>query len=94
MIIVSVHLKSANTGELTELARMHISNISGSQDLLGDRGGDALHDYSGVVFRGRGRAQLDRGEIQQRGNVFSYPRERIHVWNLVSTMLRGMGHGR
>ena len=33
MIIVRVELHSARTGEVTELARMHISNIGGTNTL-------------------------------------------------------------
>lgn len=85
MIIVRVELHSAVTGQVTELARAHISNIGGT---------DAAGDYECITLRGRSKATLDRHVPQRRGKVLGHPRLREHVWNLVAKALTGMGYGR
>lgn len=85
MIIVRVELWSAITGEVTELARMHICN----------EGSDGhLRDYSVVFFRGRSTAALNRRQVQRKGEVRSWPSEELLVWNLVAVALRATGYGR
>lgn len=84
MIVVRVELWSAITGERTELARMHISNVGGSAK----RG-----DYAGKTFRGRDTRSLDRRVVQREGTVVDYPRLDLHVWHLVGRMLAGLGYG-
>ncbi|MFZ4687884.1 MAG: hypothetical protein ACOYLS_01470 [Polymorphobacter sp.] len=84
MIVVRVELWSAITGDKTELARMHISNIGGTAR----RG-----DYAGETLRGRSRDALDRGLVQHRGTVTNHPRLDLHVWHLVAKMLVACGYG-
>lgn len=86
MIVVRVELWSKRTGEKTELARMEICNDGTSAG--------AFRHYVGRVFRGRSKAALDRGVVQTPGHVRDWPAERLHVWNLVATMLTRMGYGR
>jgi hypothetical protein len=86
MIVIRVELWSAITGARTELARMHIANT-------GEHGG-ARHDYTGQTFIGRNTAALDRGTVSKRGTVPDYPRQQLHVWNLVARMLTSMGYTR
>ena len=85
MIIVRVELHSARTGEVTELARMHISNIGGT---------NTLRDYACETLRGRSRAALDRREVQRHGKVLGHQSLALHVWNLVAKALAGMGYGK
>jgi hypothetical protein len=85
MIIVRVELLSAVSGKTTELARMEIIN-DGTGTL--SRG-----TYVGTSFIGRDSAALDRQRPSKRGRVERYPRQALHVWNLVTLMLRNMGYG-
>lgn len=85
MIIVRVELHSARTGEVTELARMHICN----RGTLG-----ALRAYDVKTLRGRGAAQLDHGYVQRRDIVADWPAEQLHVWNLVYEALGRLNYGR
>lgn len=84
MIIIRVELWSAITGQVTELARMRISNDG--------TGGANTGSYDGVTFRGRDRAALDREVPSHTGRVENYPRKSRHVWNLVARMLKQMGY--
>lgn len=83
MIIVRVELHSAINGQVTELARMHISNA----------GGDAQHgNYEVQTLRGRDRTALDRRVVQRRGKVFRHARLALHVWHLVARALIAVGY--
>lgn len=84
MIVVRIELWSANTGEKTELARMHISNVGGTE---------ALGNYNAETLRGRSTADLDRGTVQRKCQVRGHPRLSQHVWHLVAKSLSGMGYG-
>lgn len=84
MIVVRVELHSAVTRQVTELARMVIAN-KGS--------GTAAHgDYLAIVYRGRSKEALDRAVQQKRTEVDHYPRQALHVWNLVARALARMGY--
>lgn len=83
MIVVRVELWSAVTGDKTELARMHISNIGATAK---------VGDYDGETFIGRSTVALDRRVISKRGKVTNYRRLDFHVWNLVRRMLSNMGY--
>jgi hypothetical protein len=85
VIIVRVELHSARTGEVTELARMHICNQGG---------GGPLRAYDVRTLRGRGAAQLDHGHVQRKDSVTNWPAEEMHVWNLVHEALSRMHYGR
>lgn len=85
MIVVSVSLHSAVTGETTELARMECANDG--------TGTSARGSYDGKVLMGRCRAALNMGRVLKLGRVENYPRERLHIWNLVARMLSQMGYG-
>lgn len=85
MIIVSVHLASAVTGEVTELARLYIDNIGGTRQ---------LGDYRVRTLRGRSSAAFARAQVQREGRVEKHPRLREHVWNLVANALSATGYGR
>ena len=84
MIVVKVELWSALTGEKTELARAHISNIGGTAQ---------KGDYHCQAFRGRDSAALDRHVVQKDGEVRGHPRLRQHIWNLVAKALAAMDYG-
>lgn len=66
---------------------MHIAN-DGEYTLQNPRFGR----YEGVTFRGRDRETLDNEVPQKRGTVGHWPREALHVWNLVAAMLQAMGY--
>lgn len=85
MIIVRVELWSAVTGKTTELARMHIANTGA--------GTPARGNYEGTTFRGRTAAALAKLLVSREGGVENYPRQQLHVWNLVARMLSAMGYG-
>jgi hypothetical protein len=85
MIIVRVELWSAITGTQTELARMHISNC-------GTNANPRRGDYEGVTFIGRKSAVLDRLAVSKRGELKDFPRQQLHVWNMVARMLAAMGY--
>jgi len=84
MIVVSVLLLSARDGSATELARMHISNIGGT---------DTLGNYDAETLRGRSTADLNRRIVQRKTKVLGHPRLSQHVWNLIAKALTGMGYG-
>lgn len=83
MIVVRVELHSAITGQVSELARMNISNVGGTA---------TKGDYHCETLRGRSKADLDKRVQQRAGNVMNYPRLSIHVWHLVARALVGMGY--
>lgn len=87
MIVVRVELHSARTGKVSELARMHITNVTPTERIVSPR-----HDYRGETFHGRSTRKLNMRSIQRVGRVGNYPRERVHVWNLVTGMLAAMGY--
>ena len=84
MILVRVELHSALTGRVTELARMIIVNDGAGSRTVGN--------YVGTSYRGRSREQLDKGVTLHNGKVAGFPRQRLHVWNLVARMLNAMGY--
>lgn len=84
MIVVRVELWSAITGDKTELARMHISNVGGDMK---------LRDYHAQTFRGRDTAALDKLTVQRETEIKRWPSQAVHIWNLVSRALSGMGYG-
>lgn len=86
MIIVQVKLLSAITGKTTELARMEICN-TGNHPKPKQRG-----HYAVRTLRGRDREALNKRSTQRDAVVEDYPREALHVWNLVARALAKMGY--
>lgn len=86
MIIVKVELHSAITGRITELARMRIAND-------GTEANPRKGNYDAVTFRGRDSRALDAGSVQRHAHVHDWPRQQLHVWNLVQACLTLMGYG-
>lgn len=86
MIRVSVHLISANTGAVTELARMDIANM--------DDGTSTVANYMGVTYIGRDTKRLDKQNVSKSGRVLGWRRNDYHVWNLVASMLHMMGYNK
>lgn len=84
MIVVRVELWSAVTGEKTELARMHIANVGGTE---------TIGNYDAATLRGRSTSDLNRHAVQRQCQVRGHPRLSQHVWNLVAKALSGMGYG-
>lgn len=87
MIVVRVELWSARTGKRTELARMKICNDGEITSLDPAKG-----SYLGETYVGRDTEALSRGIISRTGRVPHWPRQALHVWNLVATMLEAMGY--
>lgn len=89
MIIVRVELWSAVTGKVTEIARMQIDNIGGTQS----RG-----DYHCATMRGRDEAALHRAMIDKtyahEAEVRNHPRLAKHVWVLVTKALAALGYAK
>lgn len=84
MIIVTVQLHSAITGEKQELARMTICNEGDGTPEHGN--------YIAATFVGRSSADLDRRRVSHMGRVKNYPRKAKHVWNLVARCLQEMSY--
>jgi len=89
MIVVRVELWSANTGQVSELARLTIDNLSTTAD--------RQHaDYRARSYRGRNAETLHRammsGVAQREGKVLRHARLKLHVWHLVAKALRSMGY--
>lgn len=84
MIVVRVELHSAISGEIKELARMHICNRGNGTEQIGN--------YDIRTLRGRGREQLDRNVVQRTGGLEGFKRLRKHVWVLVLSALIACGY--
>jgi hypothetical protein len=76
MIVVKIELHSAQTGEITEIGRMHLSNTGG---LKGDKRGS----YTIEVFK-RGSNK----HVQRHGLVTNFPKKSYSIWRLVLRALR------
>lgn len=85
MIVVRVELHSAVTRQVTELARLHIANVGGTE---------TLRDYEVSTLRGRSTAALNAGVVQRRGRVLGHNSPAVHVWHLVAKALAAMGYGK
>lgn len=83
MIVVRVELHSAITRQVTEIARMHISNIGGTRQ---------LGNYRVETLRGRSADELSRYIVQRKGSVLNHPRLALHVWHLVGRALASIGY--
>jgi hypothetical protein len=83
MIVIRVELHSAITRKVTEIARMHISNIGGSRQ---------TGHYHAKTYRGRSSEQLSHGAVQRQGSIRNYPRLSLHVWHLVARALVAMNY--
>lgn len=84
MIVIRVELWSAIDGNRTEIARMHVCNIGGTE---------TIGNYRAETFIGRNSADLDRMRVNRRCKVPGHPRLAQHVWHLVAKALSGMGYG-
>lgn len=88
MIRVRVELLSAvDPRRSRELARMDICN-EGNETTWNPRFGS----YLGTTYRGRDREALDLQTPAKVAGVAHWPRDALHVWNLVATMLEAMGY--
>lgn len=83
MLVVRVELWSAISGEATEIARMHISNIGGTKE----RG-----EYLAEAFLGSNATDFDKRVVKVSGQVADYPRLSLDVWNLVARALKSLIH--
>lgn len=76
MIVVTVHLVSAQTGKVSEIGRMHISNVAVREE--GSR-----CDYDVKVMK-----RDTKAKVQRSGEVKNWPRESYSVWRLVCRALK------
>lgn len=83
MIIVRVELHSEVTGEVTEIARMHVYNAGRTK---------THNKYEGKTFWGKTKEDLDEQIKIRAGVVRNYRGPTLHVWHLVTEMLRNMGY--
>lgn len=85
MIIVRVELHSAITGKVTELARMKIYNDNKSPN-------PNFGNYGFQTFIGRSTDQLAKEREHRHTAIEHWPKNRLHVWNLICKGLRQMGY--
>lgn len=85
MIIIKVELHSAINGSITELARMKICNDGQSEN-------PNFGNYIAQTFIGRSTEQLSKEREAKHITIQHWPRQRLHVWNLVCKALRQMGY--
>lgn len=85
MIIVTVELDSAVTGQRTELAKMAIANDGTSQSPT------VGHYEVRVGRKGQTLKQLWNAP-QRRGQVKHWPRQSKHVWYLIVRALEEAGY--
>ncbi len=85
MIVVKVELWSAITGSVTELARMEIAN-DGTGTL-------AQRNYIARTLRGRSAEAFRSRTTQRHTALKNWPSEALHIWNLVTAVLRQMSYG-
>ena len=85
MITVRVELHSAITGEISEIARMRITNRGDSSD-------PELGSYDIATLTGRTSKALDAGTVNRRGMVIGHRRLRLHVWHLIYRALTSVGY--
>lgn len=85
MIIVKVELHSVVTGRITELARMKICNDGKSKNAN-------FGNYLFQTFVGRSKEQLDKETESKHAEILKWPRQRLHIWNLVCKGLIKMGY--
>lgn len=92
MIVVSVMLHSAVTGETTELARSVIHNVGGDNN---------YGNYEAFSCRGRDKDTLHKSMVNilgatatpvHRGSIMHHNRRGLHVWVLVAKALAAMGY--
>lgn len=82
MLIVRVELSSAITKRTTEIARMEIIDDGSGTEVRGN--------YNCHTLKGRSKEDLDRRQVQRAGQIKAWPRQRLHVWNLVAAALERM----
>lgn len=85
MILIKVELHSAITHQVTELARMKICNDGLSENAN-------FGNYIAQTFIGRSTDQLNKEREAKHTTIQHWPRERLHIWNLVCKALRQMGY--
>lgn len=86
MLVIRVELHSANTLQITEIARMVIANDGTGSKTKGN--------YWGRVYRAGSKLfPLDKNVVRE-ARVSDYPRLNLSVWVLVGEMLANMGYFR
>ncbi|TIN00992.1 MAG: hypothetical protein E5Y34_11085 [Mesorhizobium sp.] len=80
MIIVTVELHSAITGQRTKIGEMLISNTGESTDAN-------VGDYTGAVMR-----KPNFRSVTKHGTIKGHRRHDQPVWNLVRKMLASMAY--
>lgn len=83
MLVIRVELHSAITGLVTEIASMRICNTGNGTAKRGN--------YVGAAIKKGSDMRLVKSVLRY-GEVYDYPRQSKHVWNLVGRMLTAMGY--
>lgn len=91
MLVVRVELRSAITGKVTEIARMPLWNLGTGTAKRGN--------YKGRTVPGKTDGPmivpamfLEGRKPMRSAEVDNYPRQSLHVWNLIARMLTAMGY--
>jgi hypothetical protein len=79
MLVVKIELHNANTGRISEIGRMQIANVGGTDEV-----GDYAIDLSSEGFAGS-------KDVRKSGRVENYPRLIAPIWSLVSKALHSVG---
>ena len=81
VLIVTVEIKSARTGERKTLGQMRISN-------KGDSANPNRGNYWVQVIKRGQDAESANSKVVRRGEVLNYPRNAYSIWRLVLKALR------
>lgn len=94
MIIVTIHLHSAQTGKMTQLGQMVITNDDtgtakqGNYDANIRHGIENTYDtYNGMISR-----KPNFMATVRNGRLEKHPRLALTIWHLVARMLQNMGY--
>lgn len=87
MIVVTVELWSAITGQRSQLAKMHICNEGTSDN-------PRVGNYRATTFVGRDEGALSRGTVSKIGTFGGWRRLDYHIWNLVRRALEECGYNK
>lgn len=85
MLVVRLELHSANTGEVSELGRMIVANVGGT---------DETGEYEVRLALSASSSQelLDDKTRDRLGKVSGYPRMTQHAWDLIAKALASVGY--
>lgn len=95
MLVVRVELHSAVTGNVTEIGRMVIANVGGTQQVRDYKvhGADgALIDLTDVPITMETLKKPHFGQPVRTGSIEGHKRLKLPVWSLVAKCLNKLGY--